>query len=62
VSNRPSQQLLGTDFSTELSSQKQSTDELCEVLNLVNESAAKSFRSQVAIQLPSAPLTAVVVQ
>ena len=28
------QRLLDTDFSTELTSQKQSTDELCEVLNI----------------------------
>ena len=35
VLNRPSQQLLGTDFSTELTSQKQLTDELCEVLSFV---------------------------
>jgi len=32
--NRPSQQLLGTDFSIELTSQKQSADELCEVLSM----------------------------
>ena len=30
------QRLLDTDFSTELTSQKQSTDELCEVLILVH--------------------------
>ena len=32
------QRLLDTDFSTELTSQKQSTDELCEVLSLFGSS------------------------
>lgn len=34
VSSRLPQQLLGTDFSTEFTSQKQSTEKLCEVLKL----------------------------
>ena len=65
VSNRSLQQLLGTDFSTELTSQKQSTDELCEVLSIRSslEMVYWSFRvfSQELITHPLLTLVAIAV-
>jgi hypothetical protein len=44
VSNRLAQQLLGTDFSTQFTSQKQSTGVLCEVLILTSRALVYPFK------------------
>ena len=44
VSNRLAQQLLGTDFSTQFTSQKESTGVLCEVLILTLRALVYPFK------------------